>query len=87
MNRYPALAASPLSAIAPVEPVLNVTDIQGNIVAGFNKDYQTFLFLRMVHPKKPKPVRKWIRGVLAPQRLGLRGWIKPHRRELEIFAS
>lgn len=29
------------------EPVLRISNIQGNIVAGFNKDFQTLLFLRI----------------------------------------
>jgi len=30
------------------EPVLDSREIQGNVLAGFNKDYQAFLFLRIV---------------------------------------
>ena len=70
MIRYPALGIPPSAAAAagPDEPVLNINDIQGNIVAGFNKDYQTFLFLR-IKPltKNVKLARKWIREKLAPQ--------------------
>jgi Dyp-type peroxidase family len=32
---------------APTEDLLEVNDIQGNILAGFNKDFQTFLFLKI----------------------------------------
>src|SRR4051794_26994319 len=42
-HRAMALAAAP----APQEPVLELTDIQGNILAGFNKDFQSFLFIRI----------------------------------------
>jgi Dyp-type peroxidase family len=31
----------------PPEPVLDVQDIQGNILAGFNKDFQTLMLLRI----------------------------------------
>jgi Dyp-type peroxidase family len=31
----------------PKEPILNLRNIQGNIIGGFNKDYQTMLFLRL----------------------------------------
>ena len=34
----------------PDEPVLDIHDIQGNILAGFNKDYQTLLFFKVVEP-------------------------------------
>src|SRR5262245_48236739 len=33
--------------VSASEPLLRVWDIQGNIIAGFNKDFQTLLFLRI----------------------------------------
>src|SRR6266705_1473305 len=33
------------------EPVLNVANIQGNILVGFNKDHQAFLFLSLAADK------------------------------------
>lgn len=39
----------------------NLPDIQGNIVGGFNKDHQTFLFLRFGHADK---ARAWIKGLI-----------------------
>src|SRR5918911_1571359 len=39
--------ASPARPDAHDEPLLKVKNIQGNIVAGFNKDFQTLLFLRI----------------------------------------
>ena len=53
--------------MAVTEPVLNVDEIQGNILAGFNKDHQSFLFLRI----KPAAAdvtaaRQWIKTTLAP---------------------
>src|ERR687884_1965087 len=38
---------SPARPDASEEPVLHMDEIQGNVVAGFNKDYQTLLFLRI----------------------------------------
>jgi len=42
---------------SPPEPVFDSaaqSDIQGNIIPGFNKDHQHFLFLRMRNPKRSK---------------------------------
>ncbi|MEH1798712.1 MAG: Dyp-type peroxidase [Nostoc sp.] len=35
---------------APNDPILNVNNIQGNILGGFNKDYQALLFLEIENP-------------------------------------
>src|SRR5207249_1897290 len=44
------------------ERVLAIDQIQGNIFAGFNKDYQTFLFLRITDNSKGKNhVKKWLK--------------------------
>ncbi|MEI6950111.1 Dyp-type peroxidase [Paraflavisolibacter sp. H34] len=40
-------------------------DIQGNIIPGFNKDHQTFLFFSIGDPKKGKVFLKWIVPFLA----------------------
>lgn len=40
-----------------LEPILNIYDIQGNILAGFNKDHRTFLGLAIGDPGQAK---KWI---------------------------
>ena len=45
------------------EPVIDINDIQGNILAGFNKDFQNLLFLQITQPDTAK---KWIRD-LVPQ--------------------
>jgi Dyp-type peroxidase family len=42
------------------EPVLNVGEIQGNILAGFDVDYQTLLFLDIATIRGSK---KWLRGI------------------------
>lgn len=47
----------------PNEPVLNVNDIQGNIIPGFNKDHQTLLFFQIVDTNQAK---KWI-GLISKQ--------------------
>jgi Dyp-type peroxidase family len=38
---------NPARPDASNEPILHLSNIQGNIVAGFNKDFQTLLFLRI----------------------------------------
>ena len=42
------------------EPELEVDQIQGNILAGFNKDNQTLIFLEIQEPKKFK---RWLQAV------------------------
>ena len=43
------------------EPVLSVDQIQGNILAGFNKDNQTLIFLRVTNASQFK---HWLRALL-----------------------
>ncbi|WP_190324647.1 Dyp-type peroxidase [Bacillus atrophaeus] len=43
-----------------MEPVLEAEDIQGNILAGFNKDFQHFLFFEIIQPDLAKG---WIRFI------------------------
>jgi Dyp-type peroxidase family len=60
----PALRAAAAPAID--EPVYDLTatdDIQGNVVPGFNKDHQRFLFLRF---ERAESARDWVRW-LAPR--------------------
>jgi Dyp-type peroxidase family len=45
----------------PYEPVLNIENIQGNNLAGFNKDFQTFLFLKIVDVHDFK---HWLKSVV-----------------------
>src|SRR5947209_4820978 len=42
-----ANGTSPARPDAHDEPLLHLKNIQGNVVAGFNKDFQTLLFLRI----------------------------------------
>lgn len=51
------------SAKTPVETLLAVNEIQGNILAGFNKDYQRFLFLRI---NDRETVKTWLKAI-APR--------------------
>lgn len=49
------------------EELLDVNEIQGNILAGFNKDHQVFLFLKMGRDAASiLAVRAWLRAI-APQ--------------------
>jgi len=43
------------------EPVLRIDDIQGNVLAGFNKDWQALLFLEIVDAAA---FRSWLGGVV-----------------------
>jgi Dyp-type peroxidase family len=43
-------------------PVLDFDDIQGNVLAGFNKDHQTFLFVRL--PDDPAAAKTWVASVV-----------------------
>jgi Dyp-type peroxidase family len=49
---------------SPAEPIFDAAaqdDIQGNIIPGFNKDHQHFLFLRI---RKPKYAKDFLREIL-----------------------
>ncbi|MEM5650996.1 hypothetical protein AAHB57_30270 [Bacillus cereus] len=48
--------------VAPLEqePLLHVDQIQGNILGGFNKDFQQFLFFEIVDPNLAK---QWIQSI------------------------
>jgi Dyp-type peroxidase family len=43
---------------APEEPILDVREIQGSILVGFNKDYQHFIFFQIA---KPAVAKSWLR--------------------------
>ncbi len=45
---------------ASTEPALAMDDIQGNIIPGFHKDFETLLFLRISNPGQCK---EWIRHI------------------------
>jgi Dyp-type peroxidase family len=53
--------AAPTDDAAEHEPLLDVGDIQGNILAGFNKDNQTLMFLEI---KEPIQFKKWLVSVI-----------------------
>ena len=54
-----ALSTAPSPDLSAV--VLNLAEIQGNILAGFNKDHQRFLFLRIEDAAKAKI---WLKDLL-----------------------
>src|SRR5438552_6288647 len=56
---FPAIPQT-APADKPEEPQLDVDQIQGNILAGFNKDNQTLIFLAIREPKKFK---LWLRAI------------------------
>src|SRR5262245_32809675 len=61
---FPALDRAGFSAAqleAGEEDVLDIRNIQGNILAGFNKDFQTLLFLRIVEPDE---FREWLKDLV-----------------------
>lgn len=73
MNRpslHPAFSALMRRAGAPApgaaaEEVLDIRNIQGNILAGFNKDHQAFLFLKITDAAKAKAWLKFITPSIA----------------------
>ncbi len=52
----------------PVEPLLPVDDVQGDVLAGFRKDHQTFLFLRTVDVAAAKKSLARLVPLVAPLR-------------------
>lgn len=66
VREAPALAplketGDPTRPAVPQEPVLDIADIQGNILAGFNKDFQTLLFLRITDAVS---AREWLKALV-----------------------
>jgi Dyp-type peroxidase family len=59
--RRVASMPDPTTNLAKIQD--NLAKIQGNIIGGFNKDYQTFLFLKFNDPDKG---RKWV-GQIATE--------------------
>lgn len=57
----PAGAAASMPG-APEEPVLDVRDIQGNSLVGFNKDHQAFLFFQITSVPAAK---RWLGGIAS----------------------
>jgi Dyp-type peroxidase family len=57
-------ALSPSQGVAPadspLEPVLDIHAIQGNVLVGFNKDFQTFLFFQLTDVAIAK---RWLRQI------------------------
>ncbi len=52
--------SSPCRPTAPKEPVLEIDEIQGNILLGFNKDFEALLFIEITDVA---PFRLWLQGL------------------------
>lgn len=60
--------AAPSLLLSETEPVFTESerrDIQGNIIPGFNKDHQYFLFYRVKNVKKAKLWLRWIAPIIS----------------------
>jgi Dyp-type peroxidase family len=55
------VAHDPSHPPVPDEPVLEIDDIQGNIIGGFRKDFQTNLYFQITNTKK---FQKWMKGFI-----------------------
>ena len=57
---YPSIfpKSGPCRPEVPDEPVLDVGNVQGNILGGFNKDFQTLLFLQITNADQ---FRRWLK--------------------------
>ncbi len=64
---------------APDERLKGSTEIQGNILAGFNKPVQLFLFLNFKHNQKG--ARAWLRRLTGDQRIATTRDVAAHNRE------
>jgi Dyp-type peroxidase family len=65
----------------PAEPVYSADDlrnIQGNIVPGFNKDHQHFLFLRIADVAQAKAWLRWLAPLVSPMHEVL-SFVRQHR--------
>jgi Dyp-type peroxidase family len=47
---------------SPAEPLLDIAEIQGNSLVGFNKDHQAFLYFRVT---EPTAARRWLHELAA----------------------
>jgi len=61
LDRLALTQPDPARPPALDEPVLAMDNIQGNIVAGFNKDFQTLLFLKIV---SVPDFKRWLRSLI-----------------------
>jgi Dyp-type peroxidase family len=78
-----ALGGDPAAELpgAEPEPVYDVkrrATIQGNIIPGFNKDHQHFLFFRLANPKRAKQWLQWIAPLITSMEEAL-AFVRVHR--------
>ena len=62
---------------SPPEPVYTAKqqdDIQGNIIPGFNKDHQQFLFYRICNLKRAKRFLQWIAPLITSMEEVIARW-------------
>ncbi|HEY9605502.1 MAG TPA: hypothetical protein V6C85_28110, partial [Allocoleopsis sp.] len=60
------------------EPTLKVEEIQGNILSGFNKDFQNFLFFQ-IEEKQVESIRVWLRTLIG--RISTEAAVHPFNKE------
>ncbi|MGO7133447.1 Dyp-type peroxidase [Rhizobium leguminosarum] len=68
-----------------LEPVLDIDEIQGNILAGFNKDFQAFLFLAIPQQADFALVRAWI--AKSVERLAFLDEVAAFKRQFRAVAG
>jgi Dyp-type peroxidase family len=61
LEHLDASQTDPSRPPVPAEPVLAMDNIQGNILVGFNKDFQTLLFLKIVNVPDFK---RWLKSLI-----------------------
>ena len=64
---------------APDERLKGSTEIQGNILAGFNKPHQLFLFLNFSHNRKG--ARAWLRRLTGDKRIATTKDVTAHNQK------
>jgi Dyp-type peroxidase family len=64
---------------APDERLKDSTEIQGNILAGFNKPHQLFLFLNLKHNQKG--ARAWLRRLTGDKRIATTKDVTAHNQK------
>jgi Dyp-type peroxidase family len=73
-----ALSGDPAAEDEPVYDLKKQASIQGNIIPGFNKDHQHFLFLRLGDLERAKQWLRWIAPMLTSMKEAL-AFVREHR--------